>query len=79
MVKKRKSEFAAGLEHLMNHTPMNPFTPNGSAVFKQMSQASGLPLSQMLKHIGKASKVNADQVRIQNRLGMLAQENKSGQ
>jgi len=69
-MKKKKSDFASGLEHLMNATPMNPFDSHGSAVFRQMSQASGLPLATMLKYVGKKVK-NPEQQRIETRLAGL--------
>ena len=68
---KKKSNIALGLEHLMNGSPMNPFTNQGGAVFNQMSQACGLPLASMLEHIGKGAKKSKEQQRIENRLGGL--------
>ena len=67
----KKSSFANGLEHIINKGGINPFSPQGSQVFKQMSSASGMPLSQMLSYVGKKSKSNIDQQRIESRLDNL--------
>ena len=71
---QRKSDFATGLEFLMNKSPMNPMSQQGSAVFNQAKQASGLPLATMMKYVGQQSKrPNIEQQRIETRLGGLQQ------
>ena len=67
----KKSNIASGLEHMVNKGGINPFSPQGAQVFKQMTQASGMPLSQMLSYVGKKSKSNFDQQRIESRLDNL--------
>ena len=49
----RKSDFARGLETLMNDPRTSPFTDHGHAGFKAVISESGMPLSQVLTHIGK--------------------------
>ena len=68
----KKSSFAQGLEH-MTKSGINPFSPQGAQVYKQMKQASGMPLSEMMSYVGKKSKSNVEQQRIENRLEKLDQ------
>jgi hypothetical protein len=56
MVKKHKSAIAVGLETMMNNPATSPFTAEGSKVFKEVINASGLPLTDALKYIGKNKK-----------------------
>jgi hypothetical protein len=56
MPKQRKSDFARGLEVIMNDPRTCPFTAEGSKVFKEVISASQLPLTEALKYIGKTKK-----------------------
>ena len=56
MVKHRKSDFARGLEVMMNDPRTSPFTSEGSKVFKEIITASELPLTEALKYVGKNKK-----------------------
>lgn len=56
MPKQRKSDFARGLEVMMNDPRTSPFTAEGSKVFKEVISASELPLTEALKYIGKGRK-----------------------
>lgn len=53
---KRKSDFARGLEVMMNNPKTSPFTTDGAKVFKEIIHASELPLTEALKYIGKTKK-----------------------
>ena len=53
---RQKSDFAKGLEIMMNDPRTSPFTAEGSKVFKEVISASQLPLSEALKYIGKTKK-----------------------
>jgi hypothetical protein len=70
--KVKKSEIAHGLEHMMNNSPINPFTPDGSRAFSQMTKASNMPMSHMLRYVGQKAK-NPDQERIENRMDKMQQ------
>ena len=56
MPKPRKSDFAKGLEVMMNDPRTSPFTAEGSKVFKEVVSASQMPLSEVLKYVGKGKK-----------------------
>jgi len=56
MVKHRKNAFTEGLEYMMNNPSTSPFTAEGSKVFKEVISASGLPLTEALKYVGKNKK-----------------------
>ena len=56
MPKQRKSDFAKGLEVMLNDPRTSPFTADGAKVFKEIMTASELPLSDALKYIGKGKK-----------------------
>lgn len=56
MVKPRKSEFAKGLEVIMNDPRTSPFTLEGSKAFKEIVNASEMPLTEVLKYVGKGKK-----------------------
>ena len=56
MPKHHKSAIAIGLETMMNNPATSPFTAEGSKVFKEVIHASGLPLTDALKYIGKNKK-----------------------
>lgn len=56
MPKQRKSDFAKGLEVMMNDPRTSPFTADGSKAFKEILHASELPLSEVLKYVGKGKK-----------------------
>ena len=53
---KHKSDFAKGLETMLNDPRTSPFTADGSRVFKEIITASELPLTEALKYIGKGKK-----------------------
>ena len=53
---KHKSDFAKGLETMMNDPRTSPFTAEGSKVFKEIISASEMPLTEALKYIGKGKK-----------------------
>lgn len=56
MPKQRKSDFARGLEVMMNDPRTSPFTSEGSKIFKEVISASQMPLTEALKYIGKNKK-----------------------
>lgn len=56
MPKQRKSDFAKGLEVMMNDPRTSPFTADGSKAFKEILHASELPLTEVLKYVGKGKK-----------------------
>ena len=69
----KQSAMAEGLAFLMRDPRTNPTTPSGTKVFNEMINASGLPMSEVLRHVGKknrAPKVNEDD-RSQARLEKL--------
>lgn len=53
---KHKSDFARGLEVMLNDPRTSPFTAEGSKVFKEVISAADLPLTEALKYIGKGKK-----------------------
>ena len=75
---RRKSDFARGLEFLLNSPQSNPTTASGSQVFKQMSAASQLPTYEMLRYLGKKGKgpsaAQLEQQRIEKRQEKLEQD-----
>lgn len=56
MPKQRKSDFAKGLEVMMNDPRTSPFTAEGSKAFKEIVSASEMPLTEVLKYVGKGKK-----------------------
>ena len=56
MPKQRKSDFAKGLEVMMNDPRTSPFTAEGSKAFKEIVSASQMPLTEVLKYVGKGKK-----------------------
>lgn len=79
MPKQRKSDFAKGLEVMMNDPRTSPFTAEGSKVFKEIINASELPLTEALKYVGKnKKKVKAptDQQRSEARIEKLEETQK---
>lgn len=56
MPKPRKSDFAKGLEAIMNDPRTSPFTAEGSKAFKEIVSASEMPLTEVLKYVGKGKK-----------------------
>ena len=56
MPKHRKSDMMKGLEVMMNDSRTSPFTAEGSKVFKEIINASEMPLTEALKYIGKGKK-----------------------
>lgn len=53
---KHKSDFAKGLETMLNDPRTSPFTAEGSKVFKEVISASQMPMTEALKYIGKNKK-----------------------
>lgn len=68
MAKKSKSEFATGYNHFINHGIMTP--ENSKEFLTQMKQASGLPSSQIFRHV-KHRKVDVEQAQIEAMMGKL--------
>ena len=56
MPKHRKSDMMKGLEVMMNDPRTSPFSAEGSKVFKEIINASEMPLTEALKYIGKGKK-----------------------
>ena len=56
MPKREKSAITKGLETMLNNPATSPFSAEGAKVFKEIISASGLPLTEALKHIGKGKK-----------------------
>ena len=75
---RRKSEFAKGLEFLLNNPATNMMTPQGNAVFKQMSAAAQLPTYEAIRYLGKKGKgpsaAQLEQQRIEKRQEKLEQD-----
>ena len=67
---------ADGLLFLMKNPETNPMTPDGKRVFSEMVKQSGMPVSEVLKHVGKKSKAprQSDDDRSKQRLEKLEQE-----
>lgn len=79
MVKRQKSAITAGLEHMMNDPRTSPFTAEGSKVFKEVISASGMPLTEALKYIGKnkkKAKGPTDKERSEARIEKLEEDSK---
>lgn len=79
MPKPRKSDFAKGLEVVMNDPRTSPFTAEGSKVFKEIMNASELPLTDALKYIGKGKKKTkgpTDKERSEQRIEKLEETSK---
>lgn len=79
MPKQRKSDFAKGLEIMMNDPRTSPFTAEGSKVFKEIISASEMPLSEALKYVGKTKKKvkgPTDQERSEARVEKLEESSK---
>ena len=72
--KKRKSDFTVGLENILNNPSVSPFHTN-PAVFKEMTKASGLSMSDMMRYVGKKTKgmsqKKMDEKRSESRLEKL--------
>lgn len=51
---KHKSDFSIGLEHILNN-PQTNFVKNPT-VFGEIHKASGMSVSEMIRHVGKRSK-----------------------
>lgn len=79
MPKHHKSDFAKGLEVMLNDPRTSPFTAEGSKVFKEVMSAADLPLSEALKYIGKGkkkAKAPTDKERSQARVEKLEETQK---
>jgi len=74
---KTKSDFAIGLEHILNN-PQTNFVKNPT-VFSEIHKASGMSVSEMIRHVGKRRKHDpkdekpSDDERIKERLSNLNQ------
>jgi cytochrome c556 len=55
---KRKDDFSAGLEAILNN-PQTSFIKNPKT-FREIHTESGMSMSQMIKHIGRQSKVQKE-------------------
>lgn len=76
---KHKSDFAKGLETMLNDPRTSPFTADGSKVFKEIISASELPLTEALKYIGKGKKKvkgPTDKERSEQRIEKLEESSK---
>ena len=76
---KHKSDFAKGLETMLNDPRTSPFTAEGSKVFKEIISASELPLTEALKYIGKGKKKvkgPTDKERSEQRIEKLEESSK---
>jgi hypothetical protein len=51
---RKKSDLQQGLEKILNDKHASPLT--NPAVYKNLIQAAGQPISQTLKHLGKGHK-----------------------
>ena len=79
MPKHHKSDFAKGLETMLNDPRTSPFTAEGSKVFKEIISASELPLTDALKYIGKGKKKAkgpTDKERSEQRIEKLEESSK---
>ena len=78
MVKREKNAITKGLETMLNNPNTSPFTMEGSKVFKEVINASELPLTEALKYIGKGKKKKGptDQERSEARVEKLAESSK---
>ena len=56
MVKRQKNAMTIGLETMLNNPATSPFTGEGHKVFKEVIHASGMPITEALKYIGKNKK-----------------------
>lgn len=75
---RHNSDIANGLRFLMNTPRTNPTTPEGRKAFNELMNASGLPTTEVLKHIGKKSKAPrvSDQEKQEKRLDKLEHSEK---
>ncbi len=79
MVKREKNAITKGLEMMLNDPKMSPFNAEGSKVFKEVINASQMPLTEALKYIGKnkkKSKGPTDQQRSEARVEKLEESDK---
>ncbi len=69
---------ADGLKFLLNSPRTNPTTPDGRKAFNEVINASGLPASEVLKHIGRKAKAPrvSDQEKQEQRLDKLEHSEK---
>ena len=69
---------ADGLKYLLQNPKTNPTTPEGRKVFNEIVSASGLPVTEVLKHIGKKQKAprETDQEKQEKRLDKLENSEK---
>lgn len=58
MPRKYKDDFSAGLETILNN-PQTSFIKNPKT-FKEIHSQSGMPISAMIKHIGRTSKAHKE-------------------
>lgn len=75
----KKSDMKAGLEYLLNHPTTSPFkNPQGMSAFKAVIDSSEMPLTQVIKYIGKKGKTKppkkSDKEKSEERLEKLEEE-----
>lgn len=75
---KRPNAVADGLKFLLNQSATSPANPEGRKALNELMTASGLPTTEVLKHIGKKSKAPrvSDQEKQEKRLNNLEQSEK---
>jgi len=59
MPRKHKDDFRAGLEAILNN-PQTSFIKNPKT-FREIHSQSGMPMSAMIRHIGRGSKAYKEQ------------------
>ena len=75
---KRPNAVADGLKFLLNQSATSPSNPEGRKALNELMTASGLPTTEVLKHIGKKSKAPrvSDQEKQEKRLNNLEHSEK---
>lgn len=79
MVKREKNHITKGLETLLNDPRTCPFTAEGSKTFKEVINASEMPLTEALKYVGKNKKKTrgpTDKERSEARIEKLEENSK---
>jgi hypothetical protein len=75
---KRPNAVADGLKFLLNQSATSPSNPDGRKAMNELITASGLPTSEVLKHIGRKTKAPrvSDQEKQEKRLSNLEHSEK---
>lgn len=79
MPKPRKNAITIGLETMLNDPRVSPFTADGSKAFKEVITASEMPLTEVLKYVGKnkkKTKAPTDKERSEARIEKLEETSK---